>query len=58
VEAQCQSLLFYCKSRWLTEGEVVARVYNLQEGVALFLEEGSLDMLKIFAKNILFLSVL
>jgi hypothetical protein len=40
--AQYRSLLFYCNSRWLPRGHVVARVYNLREGVALFLQEENL----------------
>jgi hypothetical protein len=36
--AEYQFLLFYCNSRWLSAGKVVARVYNLRE-VALFLDD-------------------
>jgi hypothetical protein len=38
---QCQSLLFYCNSRWLSRGKVVAHGYN-SRGVSLFLEEENL----------------
>jgi hypothetical protein len=38
---QYLSVLFHCNSRWLSRGDVVARVYNLR-GVALFLEEENL----------------
>jgi hypothetical protein len=37
--AQYQLLLFYYISCWLATENAVARVYNLQEGVALFVEE-------------------
>jgi hypothetical protein len=37
--AQYQSLMFYCNSRWLSRGNVVACVYNLRVAAALFLEE-------------------
>jgi hypothetical protein len=40
MEVQDQSLLFYCHSRWLTRGNVVARVYSLRERVALFFRKG------------------
>jgi hypothetical protein len=36
--AQYQSLLFYCNSRWLSRGNIVAYVYNMC-GVAVFLIE-------------------
>jgi hypothetical protein len=35
---QYKSLLFYCNSRWLSRGNIVARVYDLREEFALFLE--------------------
>jgi hypothetical protein len=37
--AQYQSHLFYCNSCWLSRGNAVACVYNLQVAAALFLEE-------------------
>jgi hypothetical protein len=37
--AQCQSLLFYSNSRWLSRGNV-ACVYNLRLAAAPFFEEG------------------
>jgi hypothetical protein len=37
--AQYQSLLFYCNSLWLSRENIVARVYDLREDVALFSEE-------------------
>jgi hypothetical protein len=40
--AQYQSLLFYCNSRWLSRGNAVACVYNLQVAAALFSEEEKL----------------
>jgi hypothetical protein len=36
---QYQSLLFYCNSRCLLRGIVVARVRNLRQVTALFLQE-------------------
>jgi hypothetical protein len=36
-----QALLFYCNSRWLSRGNVVACVYNFPD-VALFIEEENL----------------
>jgi hypothetical protein len=39
MEAQYKLLLFYCNSRWLSRGNIVARVYDLREELALFLEE-------------------
>jgi tRNA/tmRNA/rRNA uracil-C5-methylase (TrmA/RlmC/RlmD family) len=53
--AQYQSLVVYCNSHWLSKKKVVVRVYSLQEGVAMFLEEENL-LCKHFAMNILFLS--
>jgi hypothetical protein len=40
--AQYLSLLIYCNSRWLSRGSFVARVYNLREVAAKFLEEENL----------------
>jgi hypothetical protein len=37
--AQYQLLLFYYISRWLSTENTVAHVYNLREGVVLFVEE-------------------
>jgi hypothetical protein len=39
---QYQSLLFYCNSCWLSRGNAVACVYNLQVAAALSLEEENL----------------
>jgi hypothetical protein len=52
MEEQYQSFLFYSFSCWLSSGNIVARIYNLQEAVTLFLEE---ENLKIFTMNLLFL---
>jgi hypothetical protein len=40
--AQYQSLLFYCNSHWLSRGNALACVYNLQVAASLFLEEENL----------------
>jgi hypothetical protein len=40
--AHYQSLLFYCNSRWRSNGNVVTHVYNLREEEARFLEEENL----------------
>jgi hypothetical protein len=42
MRSQYQPLLFYSNSRCLPRGSVVARLYNLREGVALFLEDENL----------------
>jgi hypothetical protein len=42
MEAQYLSQLLFCNSHWLSKGNAVARVYNLREEVALFIEEESL----------------
>jgi hypothetical protein len=39
IGAQYKSLLSYCNSHWLSRGNVVARVYDLREELALFSEE-------------------
>jgi hypothetical protein len=46
--AQYKSLLFYCNSRWLSKGNVVARVYDLREESALFLEEKNQEIAEYF----------
>jgi hypothetical protein len=54
--AQYQSLLFYCNSHWLSRGNVVACVYNLQVAAALFLEEENLVHAEHFTSKLAHLS--
>jgi hypothetical protein len=51
--AQYQSLLFYCKCRYLSRESGVTRVYILR-GEALFLKDENLVHAEHFAMNILF----
>jgi hypothetical protein len=50
--AQYKSLLFYCNSSWLSRGNVVARVYDLREELALFLEEENQKIAEYFRSEI------
>jgi hypothetical protein len=49
--AQYKSLLFYCNSRWLSRGNVVARVYDLREDSILFLEEENQEITEYFCSE-------
>jgi hypothetical protein len=55
MEAQCQSLLFYSNSGWLSRGNV-ACVYNLRVAAALFLEDENLVHAKHFISKLVHLS--
>jgi hypothetical protein len=46
IGAQYKSLLFYCNSRWLSRGNVVAHVYDLREELGLFLEEENQEIVE------------
>jgi hypothetical protein len=48
MRAQYKSLLFYSNSRWLSKRDVVARVYDLREELALFLEEKNQEIAEYF----------
>jgi hypothetical protein len=48
IGAQHKSLLFYCNSHWLSRGNVVAHVYDLQEELALYLEEENQEIAEYF----------
>jgi hypothetical protein len=54
--AQYQSRLFYCNSRCLPRGNVVARVHSLREWVALFSKEENLVHAEHFVSTLVYLS--
>ena len=39
MEANYNSLLYYCEVRWLSRAKVIQRVFELKEEIASFLDE-------------------
>lgn len=37
--AEHQAVLFHCEARWLSRGKVLSRVFELREGIRMFLEQ-------------------
>jgi hypothetical protein len=52
IRAQYKALLFYSNSRWLSRRNAVARVYDLREDLALFLEEENQEIAEYFRSEL------
>jgi hypothetical protein len=56
IGTEYQLLLFYCNSRWLSRGNVVACVYSVRGIAALFLGEENLVHAEHFVSKLAYLS--